>query len=544
MHCPRCANAVVAGAKFCLECGVSLADPGAETMFLDQDESLIVLRSLQRVLTGEFEVEREIGRGAMAIVYKATEIELARRVALKVLPPSAPGSKVVAERFKREARLAASLDHANIIPVYRVGQAGSTHFIVMKYVDGRGLDEILEAQGPLPIAVVLHVMRAAISALAYAHDQGIVHRDVKGGNIMVDREGRVLVADFGIARAMEDASMTATGSVVGTPFYMSPEQCAARRIGPQSDQYSIGIVAFQMLTGFVPFNAETLPGIMHHHFYTPVPDLTASRDGVPPELLTVINRALSKKPDQRYATTDAMLEALDAVPFSAEDRRQGEDDLRTLARGGLLLRIDSQPLPVLLDPTRGTPTGSRPVWMAKPKPPRRRWRLVSAIAVLAVVALGWTGLRYRAAASGRGRVTGRPVPAAVVPDSATARAFGSARKTASGSIAKAAATGESDAAAVPPAATSRRADAASPAAPTAAASGLLRARAYPVDADIAVDGLSLGTGVVLDAAIRAGRRRVRVRAPGYADFDTTIVVIAGETTQLPRITLRARESAP
>jgi serine/threonine-protein kinase len=308
MQCPRCANDIVTGAKFCLECGASLADPGADTMFIDQDESLIVLRSLQRILAGEFEVEREIGRGAMAIVYKATELELDRRVALKVLPPSAPVSKAVAERFKREARLAASLDHANIIPVYRVGQAGSTHYIAMKYVDGRGLDEILESQGPLPIAVVLHVMRAALSALAYAHAQGIVHRDVKGGNIMVDREGRVMVADFGIARAMEDASLTATGSVVGTPFYMSPEQCAARRIGPQSDQYSLGVVAFQMLTGFVPFNAETLPGIMHHHFYSPPPDLAASRAGVPPALLAIINRALSKKPDHRYGTTDAMLE--------------------------------------------------------------------------------------------------------------------------------------------------------------------------------------------------------------------------------------------
>ena len=537
MQCPRCGNEIVTGAKYCLECGASLADPGAETMFLDQDESLIVLRSLQRVLTGEFEVEREIGRGAMAIVYKATEIELARRVALKVLPPSAPASKVVAERFKREARLAASLDHANIIPVYRVGQAGSTHFIVMKYVDGRGLDEILEAQGPLPIPVVLHVMRAAISALAYAHDQGIVHRDVKGGNIMVDREGRVLVADFGIARAMEDASMTATGSVVGTPFYMSPEQCAARRIGPQSDQYSIGIVAFQMLTGFVPFNAETLPGIMHHHFYTPVPDLTASRAGVPPALLTVINRALSKKPDQRYATTDAMLEALDAVPFSAEDRRQGEDDLRTLARGGLLLRIDSQPLPVLLDPTRGTPTGSRPVWMAKPEPPRRRWRLVSAITVVAIAALGWTGLRYRAAEPGRGQSVVAPLPAARPTDSALGA-------TTTLRIPPAAGTGDAGVSPVPPEATARRADAGSPAAPAAAATGLLRARAYPVDADIEVDGLSLGRGVVLDAVIRTGRRRVRVRAPGYAAFDTTILVTAGETTQLRRITLRGRESTP
>ena len=166
MLCPRCANEVIPGAKFCLECGSSLADPGAATMVMDQDEGLILLRALQRILAGEFAVEREIGRGAMAIVYKATETELNRTVALKVLPPSAPVSRAVADRFKREARLAASLDHQNIIPVYRVGQAGSTHFIAMKYVDGHALDEILESQGPLPIPAVLHVLRSAISALA------------------------------------------------------------------------------------------------------------------------------------------------------------------------------------------------------------------------------------------------------------------------------------------------------------------------------------------------------------------------------------------
>ena len=534
MQCPRCANEIIVGAKYCLECGTSLADPGADTMFLEQDESLIVLRSLQRILAGEFDVEREIGRGAMAIVYKATELELDRRVALKVLPPSAPVSKAVAERFKREARLAASLDHANIIPVYRVGQAGSTYYIAMKYVDGRGLDEILEAQGPLPIAVVLHVMRSALSALAYAHAQGIVHRDVKGGNIMVDREGRVMVADFGIARAMEDASLTATGSVVGTPFYMSPEQCAARRIGPQSDQYSLGVVAFQMLTGFVPFNAETLPGIMHHHFYSPVPNLAASRSGVPAALLTIINRALSKKPEHRYGTTDAMLEALEAVPFSAEDRRQGEDDLRTLARGDTLMRIEAQPLPALHDSTRTPPTGARAIWSPKVDRQRRRWKGAIAGTLLAATALGWAGFAYRGASAAAAK------PAA--PDSSTVKADRSTGTPATnGGATQRELTG---AIATPAGAAPAAADTA--AAPVAApvAAGLIRARAYPVDAEITVDGQTLGRGVVLDAPVPAGRRRLRVRAPGYSDFDTTILVVAGHTTQLPRVTLEPTESAP
>jgi serine/threonine protein kinase len=537
MQCPRCANEVVQGAKFCLECGTSLADPGADTMYMDQDESLIVLRSLQRSLAGEFAVEREIGRGAMAIVYKATENELNRTVALKVLPPSAPVSRQVAERFKREARLAASLDHPNIIPVYRVGQAGSTHFIAMKYVDGRGLDEILESQGPLPIPVVLHVMRAAIAALAYAHRQGIVHRDVKGGNIMVDRDGRVMVTDFGIARAMEDASLTATGSVVGTPFYMSPEQCAARRIGPQSDQYSIGVVAFQMLTGFVPFNAETLPGIMHHHFYSPVPDLSASRRGVPPALMTIINRALSKKADHRYPTTDAMLAAVDAVAFSAEERRQGEDDLRTLAGGGLLLRIDAEPLPALVDPTRGTPTGSVPVLRLPPKRRLdRRW--IAAAGVLAISVLGWAGASLRGASARQAAPSG-----AATHTAAPALPNAAAKDPASRTTSVTATSGVKGADAAAGPAASPTSAAVMPPAP-APAPGLLRARAYPVDAELFVDGQSLGRGVVLDAPVPGGRRRLRVTAPGYADFDTTITVASGRTIQLPRITLRPTEAAP
>ncbi|HEX8849301.1 MAG TPA: serine/threonine-protein kinase, partial [Gemmatimonadaceae bacterium] len=371
MRCGRCSSAVPENAKFCLECGTAIGDPFAQTSIIEEDESLVLLRSLQRSLAGEFDVECEVGRGAMAIVYRATEVELGRRVALKVLPPSAPVGKAVAERFKREARLAASLDHPNIIPVYRVGQVGATHFIAMRFVDGKGLDDIIAAQGPLPIGVVIHILRGATSALAYAHGSGIVHRDVKSGNIMVDREGRVMVADFGIARAAEDASLTATGSVVGTPYYMSPEQCAARRIGPQSDQYSLGVVAFQMLTGNVPFNAETLPGIMHHHFYTPVPDLRVARPDVPPALFDIVMRSLAKKPENRFATTDAMLEAIEAVPFDGESKLLGEDALRALARGAALTLIHAGALPPL-QPIRRTPTDSVPALAGTQGATRRR----------------------------------------------------------------------------------------------------------------------------------------------------------------------------
>ena len=521
MRCGRCSSAVPENAKFCLECGAAIGDPFAQTSIMEEDESLVLLRSLQRSLAGEFDVECEVGRGAMAIVYKATEVELGRRVALKVLPPSAPVGKAVAERFKREARLAASLDHPNIIPVYRVGQVGATHFIAMRFVDGKGLDDIIAAQGPLPIGVVIHILRGATSALAYAHGSGIVHRDVKSGNIMIDREGRVMVTDFGIARAAEDASLTATGSVVGTPYYMSPEQCAARRIGPQSDQYSLGVVAFQMLTGSVPFNAETLPGIMHHHFYTAVPDLRVARPDVPPALYDVVMRALAKKPDHRFATTDSMVEAIEAIPFTAEEKLIGEDALRALARGAGLEIVQAHPLPPLVDPSRGTPTGTVPAWPQAIVRKRRRSRLaiggvaggalaVGAAAVwLAASSLRASGATETPAADSAARpvAAATPVkPAPIVPDSA-ARASAAAE-----SIRAAAARVVRD-------------------------SGMLRLRAYPVDAEILVDGRLVAQGVALDVALPVGTRRLTVRAPGYAQYDTTFVVARSRITQLPRVDL-------
>lgn len=529
MKCPRCSIDAADGARYCLHCGTPVADPGAMTQMLEDDEALAELRSVQRILTGEFEVERELGRGAMAIVFKAYEAALNRHVALKVLPPSAPVGRAVAERFKREARLAASLDHPNIIPVYRVGQVGATHFIAMKYVEGTGLDDILAAQGPLPIPVVIQVLRATASALAYAHARGIVHRDVKGANILIDRDGRVMVTDFGIARATEDASLTATGSVMGTPYYMSPEQCAARRIGPQSDQYSLGVVAFQMLTGNVPFNAETLPGIMHHHFYTPAPDIRVARPDVPPALLAIVNRVLSKKPENRYASTESMVKAIEGVPFTAQDRNAGDDILRNLARGLPMERLTVLPLPPLAAPSRLTPSSADAVVRSRR---RGEWLKVAATA-LVVLALGgaWTANALR-----------EPV---IVPptrvDTVTIQRDTSTRVVAN------------DARQAPRARAARSASDASggrdsagatPRAAAVAGTGLVRIRVFPVDAEIVVDGRSLGRGVVIDEELSAGQHKLRVRSPGYVDFDSALVVVANQTTQIRRIELRAREVAP
>jgi serine/threonine protein kinase len=506
--CQRCGAAIATGSRFCPSCGRQVIDPGASTLLVGAADDAL-LAEVRHALSGEYDLDREVGRGAMAVVYRATESGLGRRVALKVLPPEMTMSRELTERFKREARLAASLEHPNIIPVYREGQAGRFLFMAMKFIEGRSLEDIIESQGPLPVPVVLHVLRAATSALAYAHERGIVHRDVKSANILVDRDGRVVVTDFGIARAAEDASLTSTGTMVGTPYFMSPEQCAARRIGPQSDQYSLGVVAFQMLTGSVPFQAETLPGIMHHHFYTQVPDLGDARLDVPVALRELIDRALAKKPENRFASTQAMLAAVEAVPFAEENQQQGLAHLRDLARGAPIPVVGISALPALASAIRLTPQHAPSV--PPPAPAWSRWALVLIVAM--VLAAGGA-----AAALLRRDPAPVPIPAAIVvapPMSPPA---------------------VQEKASPPP----RAADSVSRA-PERRAVGHLRVRVFPADAEIRVDGRLLGQGVVLDSAVRAGARRLRISAPGYRTFDTTVTVVADEITALPRVTLPTQD---
>jgi serine/threonine protein kinase len=321
-----------------------------------------LLGLLRTELAPEYAVEREVGRGGMAVVFLANEVQLGRAVAIKVLPPEMALAPNVAERFKREARMAASLDHPNIIPIYRVGQAGGVHYMVQKFIEGRSLDGILGNQGALPISVTLHILRCVTSALAFAHGRGIIHRDIKGANILIDTDGRILVSDFGIARAVEDVALTASGAVVGTPAFMSPEQCSGQPLGPQCDQYSLGVVTFQMVTGSVPFMAPTLPAIMQHHFFTPVPDIEQVREGVPLELRELITRALAKKPEDRYASTDDMLAAVEAIPFSDSTRKRAEAALRELARGVGIGRVS-------VGQSRGDPTVVRNMSLDAAAPP-------------------------------------------------------------------------------------------------------------------------------------------------------------------------------
>jgi serine/threonine protein kinase len=356
MTCPKCGTANAADSAFCVNCGAGLGAPqsvataeapSGPTHAVLEPGGDELLEKVRQHLGGDYAIEKELGRGGMAVVYKGVERALERSVAIKVVPPESANAGQAAERFRREARLAASLDHPNIIPVYRVGQAGPLHFMAMKFVEGRAVDAVIESQGALPISVAIAVLRYSAHGLAFAHDKKIVHRDIKGANILVDKDGRVMVSDFGIARALEEVSLTASGMVIGTPYYMSPEQCGGQKISPQSDQYSLGILGFQMLTGEVPFNADSMVGVIQHHYMTPVPDIRAVRSDVPQELLDIIYCSLNKAPEDRFTTTKEMALALDNVPQTDTEREEAERLLRELSAGRVIPRVRTGTLPPL-----------------------------------------------------------------------------------------------------------------------------------------------------------------------------------------------------
>jgi eukaryotic-like serine/threonine-protein kinase len=278
---------------------------------------------LNDALEGEYIIERELGRGGMAAVFLAYEPALDRRVAIKVMSPGLMPDESMVQRFRQEAVTVAHLNHPNIITVHAVRTVGDLHCFVMKFVVGRPLGEILGARGALPIPVVRHVLCEVGSALAYAHRQQVIHRDIKPANIMMDSSGEAMVTDFGIAKVAEATTHTQTGAAVGTPQYMSPEQCRGGEITWAADQYALGIVAYEMLTGSVPFAGTTFAVMRAHIEQTPAP-ITDRRPDCPPELDAAIQRMLAKTPAERWPSMSAALQAAGAQDLAEDDPVRAE----------------------------------------------------------------------------------------------------------------------------------------------------------------------------------------------------------------------------
>src|SRR5919199_293104 len=273
------------------------------------------LRALvERVLSGSYALDREVGRGGMGIVYCAKDKRLKRTVAIKLLPPELSFRSEIRTRFLREAETAAQLNHPNIVPIYSVDEREGLVFFVMAYIAGESVAQKLALEGRLGAAEARKILREVADALAYAHGRGVIHRDIKPDNILIDADsGRVMVTDFGIARAAEaDSRLTATGMAIGTPAYMSPEQAVGDRvIDGRSDLYSLGVAAYQMLAGEPPFLASNTPAmLMKHLSERPVP-IEQRRADVPPDLAAIVMTLLEKEPERRFPSAQALVLTLE-----------------------------------------------------------------------------------------------------------------------------------------------------------------------------------------------------------------------------------------
>ncbi len=314
MDCANCATPIPTDAKFCQNCGSQVSDAEGQARVsasMDAKSFAHMEKMLREETEGEFEIDGLLGRGGMAVVYLAREIHLDRKVAIKVLPPELTFGHGV-ERFKREAKTAAALDHPNIIPIYRIASEGKLFWYAMKYLEGRSMDEDLRDRGRIPLDETIVLLDQVATALDYAHEHSVIHRDIKPANIMLDSHDRVIVTDFGIAKALTEQTLTASGSVVGTPYYMSPEQGMGKPVTGAADQYSVAVMAYRMLSGQVPFEGDSAIDILHKHCMIAPPPLEVIQSGFPRHVYKAVHKALEKKAENRFDSVRAFVQSLKA----------------------------------------------------------------------------------------------------------------------------------------------------------------------------------------------------------------------------------------
>lgn len=499
--CPRCGVAVPGSSRYCGSCGASvsqeLSSPtvGSAVARNDRlsDSGALQLRQLLvDATTGDYEIMGELGRGGMAVVYTATEVHLARRVAIKILPPELTFTRGAAERFQREAKTAAALDHPNIIPIYRISSGGRLFWYAMKFLEGRSLAEILQEKGLLTVGETVAILEQVGNALDYAHQRGVVHRDVKPGNVMLDVSGRVTVTDFGIAKELTGGALTGSGAILGTPYYMSPEQCrGGAEITGAADQYSLGVMAYQMVCGQLPFEADSAIDVIHKHVAEAPPPLDQILPGLPKHVINAINRAMSKKAFERFPTVQAMVSAMKNAPAEATlmmEKPRGSRGRSTLGS-----------MPAISGSAKRIAVGTVVIGS-----------LVTGIVYMnnKVQGLEPTTPAGQVAAPPAEPKTDGPTPVAGTP-----------RPGAPGPQRNAA-----DAAAVPRAV-------------PAGTKGLVRISIVPVFATITIDGRTIADRRVWSDSLPPGTYPITVSRTGYATQSRTITVRAGQDTPVS-ITLR------
>jgi eukaryotic-like serine/threonine-protein kinase len=323
------------------------------------------------VVAERYEIADVIGRGGMSSVYRAHDRVLERDVALKVLHERFTSDPEHVERFRREARAIARLSHPNVVTVIDRGQVDECEFIVFELVRGQDLKELLASRGPLPVTDALALAHQAARGLAFAHEHGIVHRDVKPQNVLVNEDGVAKVTDFGIARSLgPDDGLTLTGTIMGTGDYFAPEQALGRPADARSDQYSLGALLYELITGEVPYPAEGVLAVAARHVNDPVPSVREKRPDVSPRVDALVRRAMAKAPEERFPSTDALIAALEACMAEEAASARPSDEGATA-----------------ILPAPPAPSAAQRVRAVEPPRARRRrrvpWALLAGLAVLA-----------------------------------------------------------------------------------------------------------------------------------------------------------------
>ncbi|HYT05368.1 MAG TPA: protein kinase [Gemmatimonadales bacterium] len=504
MYCSRCGTQNDDTSKFCRSCGLDLTTATPVGAVHDHHPEVTELELVRDQLKDEYDILDELGRGGMAIVFRAREKQLERDVAIKVLPFSLAFDKEFVERFQREARTSAKLEHPGIIPIYRVGKSGRVIYFVMKFLRGKPLSSVLAARGSLPPGEIRQVLVQVARALAYAHKSGIVHRDIKPDNIMFDEHGMAVVTDFGIAKAATGGKLTGTGMSIGTPHYMSPEQARAQALDGRSDVYSLGVVAYQCLTGRVPFDGEDSFSIGYKHIMEelPTPPLESYDQRT---LFEIIKRMMTKSPDDRFQTADDLVQALEAGgSFAAVGLATAPTKAMPSLAGARIAGAPTTPLPRV----SGRPGAGEP----------HKRSVAAGIALwVFVVALGLGGPGLYAYKKGLlffPHVALRDSAAAVLQrDTAAQRMLSD--------------TGPPPR--VDSTATTRAADTAHVRAVAPGTPGRLALQGLPQGARAALDGLPLRGS---QADVPPGVHKLSVQAAGYATYERQVIISPGAASTI------------
>ena len=551
MFCSRCGSEITGKSKFCPSCGLDLM--ATTPVHAIATGALQEMDLVREALASEYEIIEELGRGGMAMVYRARDRHLEREVAIKVLPFSLAFDAEFVERFQREARTAAQLEHPNIIPIYRVGRSGRVIYFVMKFLRGGSLSTVLAERRKLTPPEIRRLLVEAGGALGYAAQRGIVHRDIKPDNFMFDEFGQCVLTDFGIAKAASGQRLTGTGMSIGTPHYMSPEQARAQAIDGRSDIYSLGVVAYQALTGTVPYDGEDSFSIGYKHITEPVPVpqlITADER----RLFEVIKRMLMKDPADRFQSCEELVASLQGHPIAAAGSVR--TSVATVAAGagaavpspvvGPSPLIVSQPTTPIESPLvnrRATPRERREI-------PRRvadrslamrgsgswAWLWV-VLAVLGGIGGALYYYKSRGFATGvaaaDSTATAPPIPAAGTDPATRTASAGpdSVSGTGATSSGNAVPAPPPAPATAPPPATGKPDSATPPRSPASAGadSGAIR-----------LVGLPRGSTVLLDekpvteplTRLPAGPHPLAISAPRFNFFSDTVTIVAGDTLEL------------